>query len=253
MIGIFDSGSGGLTVLHALRAVLPSADVVYFGDIKNAPYGGKSHEELSKLTVNALRLLRKRGATNIVSACNSVSASLALSIFDAFDMAPTQMIEMVGPTASYFRGSSARILLCATVATITSGIYQNAFEMLDITLQTVAIPNLAGAIEFGKSREELHAIIAAAFADVDWRGVDVLVLGCTHYPLALELFKEVVPPHVGIFDPALAVAERVEKKFWPQESGSGTTTFLISQDSPQFKAFVERLFPAMQYTLEVVE
>lgn len=253
MIGIFDSGSGGLTVLHAIREVLPSADVVYFGDIKHAPYGGKSHEELSKLTVNALKLLRKRGATNLVSACNSVSASLALSIFDAFDIAPTQMIEMVGPTASYFKGSSARVLLCATVATITSGIYQNAFEMLDIPLDTLAIPDLAGAIEFGKSREELQAIIARAFAGVDWSAYDVLVLGCTHYPLALGVFKEVVPQTVGIFDPALAVAERVEKKFWPQESGSGTTRFLISKESGPFIAFVERLFPGMQYELEVVE
>ncbi len=253
MIGIFDSGSGGLTVLHAIREVLPSADVVYFGDIKNAPYGGKSHEELSKLTVHSLKLLRKRGATNLVSACNSVSASLALSIFDAFDIAPTQMIEMVGPTASYFRGSDARILLCATVATIASGIYQNAFDMLDLQIQTVAIPALAGAIEFGKSPDELRTIIAEAFAPVDFSGVDVLVLGCTHYPLALEIFKEVVPSTIDIFDPALAVAERVEKKFWPQESGMGTTTFLISKESAPFRAFVERLFPNMHYTLEVVE
>jgi glutamate racemase len=64
MIGIFDSGSGGLTVLRAIREARPSCDVLYFGDIKNAPYGGKSHEELSKLTINALKLLRKRGATN---------------------------------------------------------------------------------------------------------------------------------------------------------------------------------------------
>jgi glutamate racemase len=253
MIGIFDSGSGGLTVLHAIRDVLPSSDVLYFGDIKNAPYGGKTHQELSKLTVNSLKLLRKRGATNLVSACNSVSASLALSIFDAFDLTQTQMIEMVGPTASYFKGADARILLCATVATITSGIYQNAFEMLDLNIQTAAIPALAGAIEFGKGKDELRTIITEAFKDINWDSIDVLVLGCTHYPLALEIFKEVVPPQVGIFDPALAVAERVEKKFWPQESGSGATTFLISQDSAPFRDFVKRLFPNTQYTIEVVE
>ena len=78
MIGIFDSGSGGLTVLKAIREVMPSADILYFGDIRNAPYGEKSREELSRLTVNSIRVLQARGATSIVSACNSVSASLAV-------------------------------------------------------------------------------------------------------------------------------------------------------------------------------
>ncbi len=74
MIGIFDSGMGGLTVLSAIREQMPSADILYFGDTKNAPYGEKSREVLSELTVAAIRLLQEHGATNIVSACNSVSA-----------------------------------------------------------------------------------------------------------------------------------------------------------------------------------
>src|SRR4051812_29736626 len=122
MIGIFDSGSGGLTVLKAIRDVLPSADVLYMGDIKNAPYGSRSREELSKLTVEAIKLLQARGANRIVSACNSVSASLAVSIFDIFSLDSTQLIEMVGPTVASFKGSNARILLCATPATVDSGI-----------------------------------------------------------------------------------------------------------------------------------
>src|SRR5262249_29124782 len=100
MIGIFDSGVGGLTVLHAIRQNLPSADVLYFGDTKNAPYGEKSREKLSDLTTANIKFLLEHGATNIVSACNSVSASLAISLFDAFDLKPQQLIEMVGPTVS---------------------------------------------------------------------------------------------------------------------------------------------------------
>jgi len=252
MIGIFDSGSGGLTVLHAVRQVLPSADVVYFGDIKNAPYGSRSQEELSVLTIQALKLLEKRGATNFVSACNSVSASLALSVLDVFTEKEMQIIEMVGPTVSYFKGSSAKILLCATPATVASGIYQNAFGMIDMPITAVACQQLAGAIEFGKSADEIRGIIVENFKGVDVSQFDILVLACTHYPLVMDIFKELFP-NMAIFDPALAVAERVEKKFWPQESGTGATHFLISKESPQFKAFVERLFPNMQYALEVVE
>ena len=252
MIGIFDSGSGGLTVLHAIRQVLPSADVVYFGDIKNAPYGSRSQEELSQLTIRALKLLEKRGATNFVSACNSVSASLALSVLDVFTQKEMQIIEMVGPTVSYFKDSGAKILLCATPATIRSGIYQNAFGMIDSTVDTVACQNLAGAIEFGKSKEEIRDIIVENFKQVDVSQYAVLVLACTHYPLVESIFAELFP-NIVIFDPALAVAERVEKKFWPQESGSGTTHFLTSQASEPFVAFIKKLFPNMQYTLEVVE
>lgn len=253
MIGIFDSGSGGLTVLRAIRDVLPSCDVVYFGDIKNAPYGSKSHEELSLLTVQAMQLLQERGADKIVSACNSVSASLAMSLFDAFDLAPSQMIEMVGPTVAQFRGSDARIVLCATPATVRSGIYQNAFRMIAKDIAVVPVPELAGAIERGASEEEMRGIIRTAFADVELADYDVLILGCTHYPLVLHLFKELVPPTLAVFDPALSVAARVEKRFWPQEVADGKTAFLLSRDSAQFHALAEKLFPGTAYTIEVLE
>lgn len=252
MIGIFDSGSGGLTVLRAIREVLPSCDVLYFGDIKNAPYGSKPHEELSLLTVQAMKLLQDRGADKIVSACNSVSASLAVSLFDAFDLAPTQVIEMVGPTVAQFRNSDARILLCATPATIRSGIYQNAFRMIGKDIAAVPVPELAGAIEAGASEEELRGIIGKAFASVVLGQFDVLILGCTHYPLVMQLFKALVPPTLAVFDPALSVAARVEKQFWPQEVADGKTRFLLSRDSAQFRILAEKLFPGNAYTIEVL-
>src|SRR5580704_17633887 len=118
MIGIFDSGMGGLTVLKAIREEMPNCDVVYFGDTKNAPYGSKTRAELGALTVAAIERLQKAGATSIVSACNSVSASLAVSLFDTLALAPGNLIEMVGPTVSYFKHSTLRLLLAATPATI---------------------------------------------------------------------------------------------------------------------------------------
>jgi len=250
MIGIFDSGSGGLTVLKALRERLPSADVVYFGDIGHAPYGERTHEELSMLTVQAIKRLQTRGASKIISACNSVSASMALSLFDAFDIAPTHMIEMVGPTVAQFRDFPGRILLCATQATIKSGIYQNAFNMVGKEIQVLALPGLAGAIEFGKPEEEIAGIIHKAFSSQ--RAADVVILGCTHYPLVWPLFRSAVPT-AALFDPAVAVAERAQRLFWPQEVGEGTTQFLISQESQEFRRFVRTLFPDAQYGVEVVE
>jgi glutamate racemase len=253
MIGIFDSGSGGLTVLRAMKDVLPSCDVVYFGDIKNAPYGSKTPEELSTLTVHALQLLQAQGATSIVSACNSVSASLAVSLFDALDIAPMQLIEMVGPTVSHFKNSSTRIALCATPATIRSGVYQNAFRMIGKDIVAVSVPDLAPAIEFGKSEDEMRALLKTAFENIDFSNVDVLVLACTHYPLVTKLFKEIIPSSVSIVDPALAVAARVEKWFWPREAGKGSMRFLISKDSAPFRALVAKLFPQENYSIEVLQ
>ncbi len=252
MIGIFDSGSGGLTVLKALREQLPSCDVVYFGDIAHAPYGFKSQEELSERTAQALALLRAQGADRMVSACNTASASLALSLYDAFGMEPGSIIEMVGPTVSHFKNTKERILLCATPATVRTGIYQTAFKMLGKKVMTLAIPDLAGAIEFGEGAERERAILAEAFKNVNWQEYDSLVLACTHYPLSLELFRELVPEGVKIFDPADAVAERAVKLFWPQEVRDGKTRFLISKDSAPFRKWVAQMFPGTEGSIEVV-
>lgn len=252
MIGIFDSGSGGLTVMKAVRELLPTSDIVYFGDIAHAPYGSRSQEELSRYTAESLALLRARGAERIISACNSVSASLALSLFDAFNMEPGDIIEMVGPTVSYFKHSGARIALCATPATIKAGIYQNAFRMLGKEVAAVAVPDLAGAIEFAEGEDKQRALIKEAFKDTDWSEYDVLILACTHYPLAFELFREAVPERVVIFDPAVAVAERAKMQFWPQEVRDTKTKFLISQDSAPFRELVAKLFPAAAGDVEVI-
>lgn len=253
MIGIFDSGSGGLTVLRAIRTMLPSVDVLYYGDIKNAPYGSRSRDELSVLTVNAMRYLSDHGAGSVVSACNSVSASLAISLFDALSIKPDMLVEMVGPTVSYFKGSTSRVLLVATPATIDSHIYQSAFTMIGKTMEVLAIPELAGAIEFGKSEAEVEAIIHTVLDAVDWNQYDVLVLACTHYPLALTSFRKIVPEHVIIVDPAILVAERVESRFWPREAGDGKTHFVITNESQHFRRFVRDLFPDTHYDVQVIE
>ncbi len=252
MIGVFDSGSGGLTVVRAMREVMPSCGVLYFGDIKNAPYGTKSQEELFLLTIQAIKFLTERGSTKIVSACNSVSASLALSLFDMFSLTSADIIEMVGPTVAHFREHAGRIVLCATPATIHSGIYQHGFRMFGKNIEAIAIPELAGAIEFGKPEAEVQAIIRMAFEKVVWAGGDVLILGCTHYPLVRELFRNVVPPTISIFDPAMAIASRVKKQFWPQEMGNGIIRFVISKDSERFRILIAQLFGGDSYTIEVL-
>jgi len=248
MIGIFDSGSGGLTVLKEIRARLPNANIVYFGDIKNAPYGTKSLEELSQLTVRAIELLQREGAENIVSACNSVSAALAAS---RADLLPKQLVEMVGPTVAAFKDSPAKILLVATPATIESEIYQKGFKMIGKDIAVLPIKTLAGEIEFGEDDRMLEHTIRNAFTFFDFDTPNTLVLGCTHYPFARHIFERVFP-HLTVFDPAVAVAERVVEQMGASEQGGGITRFIISQDSEPFRSRVARLMLKRESSIEVI-
>jgi glutamate racemase len=159
---------------------------------------------------------------------------------------------MVGPTVSLFRGSDARILLCATPATIESQIYQNAFRMIGKDVVVVPIYGLAGAIECGAPESEQEALIGSAFQGIDPHSYDVLVLACTHYPFATRLFKRVLGENIQILDPADAVAARVEKNLWPREVGVGKTTVLLSKESAQFEVLYRTLFPNGTYELEIL-
>ncbi len=249
MIGLFDSGSGGLTVLRALREELPSADVVYYGDIARAPYGERTRQEISQNTVRALCTLQKQGARVVISACNSVSASMVISLYDVLDFAPETMIEMVGPTVTALRDTNRPIVVAATPATIASELYQSAFAMVGKECATVPLPGLAGAIETD-DQGLARTIITGALPELP--NDAVLVLACTHYPLVESLFREVIKESVSIYDPAWAVAERAKQMFWPREVANGTTKFLITAESQPFRGLVDSMFPTGTYTIEVI-
>ncbi len=251
MIGIFDSGSGGLSVLSEIRKLIPNVDVVYLGDIKNAPYGSKSREELGALTSAAVSRLLSEGATKIVSACNSVSASIVLPMLSILSLKPFDMVEMVGPTVKALKDEKRKILLVATPATIESGIYQQGFRSVGMEIATLAIPDLAGAIEFGAADEEIEKIIRRSLSNwTDWSN-SLLVLGCTHYPLVKDIFERVLAEkRVEIYDPAVAVAHEV--RIMMDETGDGKLRFLITKDSPFFRERVERLFGKENTIVEVL-
>lgn len=241
MIGIFDSGIGGLTVYKQIRTLAPNADIIYFGDTANAPYGNKTPEAVGALTILAISRLLEHGATQIVSACNSVSASIARPLFQAVEMGPDVIIEMVPPTINFFRTTrkTGRILLVATQLTIDSGMYQRAFDKIGIHIDALAIPELAGAIEAGKRDEDLRIIIEDALSGKDMRDFDILMLGCTHYPLVEHLFREVVGKEIELYNPAIAVAQQVIEQF--DMKGTGVTTFIFSQENEVTRNSLEKL------------
>jgi glutamate racemase len=250
MIGIFDSGSGGLSVFKEVRDRMPKADILYFGDIKNNPYGNRSPSEISELTIDGIETLLNGGANKIISACNSASANIVLPLFKERNIDPSGIIEMVGPTINFFRDKKqTRILLVATKATIESGIYQNGFYSQGINIQTLILPHLAGAIENGISNPAILGMISASLESKNG-SYDTLILGCTHFPLVFEYFKRSVPVGVDIFNPAIAVALVAEKQFF--ESGEGTSKFLISKESDFFRNKVSEIVSNTDFEIEVI-
>jgi glutamate racemase len=248
MIGIFDSGSGGLSVLHALRARAPKADIMYFGDIGNSPYGSRSQEELAGFVEAGMHRLAAHGATEIIAACNSIAFSVL-----AGAAGHDRLIEMTRPTARMMRQyAGERVLLLATQATVNSGIYRDALWSI-VALEEVPVPKLASAIEDETSDNDIASIVRTALETQKGNRYDKILLGCTHYPLVREIIaKEVydIWGDVPLLDPADAVAEEAAARF--TIGGSGTIYFLISKDSHGFRNRISSYFLETSCTLEIL-
>jgi glutamate racemase len=249
-IGFFDSGSGGLSVLRAFVALAPKADIIYYGDTANAPYGTKNIQELERLAENGISFLKEAGATSIVAACNSVSPSIL-----AFDAGDTPMIEMSLPTAQALKGRAGEhLLLMATPATISSKLYERATAG-SLNISPLPIPALASAIENGASQDEIRLIVREAFATLPpKKEYDAIILGCTHYPLVRDVIESEAAAFfdtIEIIDPAEAVAREATTSF--ATDGSGKLAFHLSQAAKPFETRVAKLFPNRSYTVDIVD
>src|SRR5205809_2030876 len=189
-IGVFDSGVGGLTVLHELVVALPHEDFVYLGDTARFPYGGRSAEELERFSLEVADVLVERRTKLLVVACNSATAA-ALPSLQRRMMETTLGVEVlgvVGPEAlrAVAATRTGRIGLLATPATVASGAYETAIAAIDahVTLHAVACRTLAASIQAGgEFGEEAVATVREDCVPLCDAGVDTVILGCTHYPL----------------------------------------------------------------------
>ncbi|MDE2213479.1 MAG: aspartate/glutamate racemase family protein, partial [Patescibacteria group bacterium] len=235
------------SVLKALREQAPQADIAYFGDIKNAPYGLRNPEELRRLALGGIATLKTMRAGELIAACNSVSPSV---LENAAERSP--LLEMSLPFArSLSSYAGEHMLLLATPATIASKLYERAVNGT-VTLDPLPVPDLAGAIEFGASESVLTGIIREALSQKLGEHYEGLILGCTHYPLVrteIETVAGTYFPEIKIIDPAEAVAREAAERF--NTKGVGKLHFRISADSEMFRMRVAKLFPSTQKTIEV--
>ena len=212
IIGVFDSGFGGLTVLKALLELIPGADYLYFGDTARLPYGSKSAETVAKYAVEAANFLEQRGAQLLVIACNTATA-LALDKITAAASVP--VVGVVEPGAEGARAASKnrKVIVIGTEATVSSHAYRKALEARGIGAKEKACPLLVPLVEEGWTEHPVTQQIAKIYLDEvfddGFESADVLVLGCTHYPLIKPLLQRAAPAHVTIIDSAESTAHVV--------------------------------------------
>jgi glutamate racemase len=213
-IGVFDSGVGGLTVLKALLEVTSDADYVYFGDTARLPYGSKSAETVSKYAIEASRYLEQHGAQMLVVACNTATA-LALDKITKEVGVP--VIGVVEPGAEQAAGqtSKRKAVVLGTEATISSHAYRKALESREVQVKEKACPLFVPLVEEGWVDHPVTEQVARIYLNEafthGFESADVLVLGCTHYPLLRPLLRKVVPENVAIIDSAESTAQAVAK------------------------------------------
>lgn len=251
-IGVFDSGVGGLTVLRQLVAAVPDADYLYFGDTARLPYGSKSAETVARFAIEAAKFLEQRGIEMLVVACNTATA-LALPAIEAAMRVP--VVGVVEPGAETAAAATRRnnVVVIGTEATVHSHAYKCALERRNIHVREKACPLFVPLIEEGWAEHPVTQTVAHFYLDEFFHdfetGPDVLVLGCTHYPLIKRVLRSVAPWRVEIVDSAESTARGVAQKLarepLPRHDGEERRTqprlaFFATDSTDKFRRLGER-------------
>jgi glutamate racemase len=213
-LGVFDSGFGGLTVLRALLEAIPDARYLYFGDTARLPYGSKSVDTVARYACEAAKYLEHHGAELLVIACNTATA---LAIDQIRSRASVKVLGVVEPGAQCAAAASRsrRVVVIGTEATISSHAYLRALRACGVAVREKACPLLVPLVEEGWvdhpiTEQVARVYLSEAFAD-GFGSADVLLLGCTHYPLLKPLLYRVVPQNVALVDSAESMALAVSQ------------------------------------------
>lgn len=247
-IGVFDSGLGGLTVLHAMADLLPTEDLLYLGDTARYPYGERGLEELERISLAIADTLVARGIKLLVVACNSATAAALPALRARLDIPVVGVVEP-GVRAAAATTRTRRAVVIATRATVTSGVYEEVAGRLDprLAVRTVACPGLVELVEEGRtSGPEATAAVRDRLAPLLSARVDTLVLGCTHFPLLARPISEVVGRDVTLVssadETAFEVRDLLSRLGWlrPDDGPPGRRRYLTTGDAATFAQLGQR-------------
>lgn len=219
MIGVFDSGVGGLAILKSFIKQLPEYDYMYFGDNKNAPFGDLTLEEIYNKTCRALDFLFLKGCDIVIIACNTVSAQALRRVQQEYlikKYPEKKVLGIIIPTVESLMeiNKSDVIGIIATKATIESKVYDIELNKLGITnkLYSKATPLLVPLIESRKTKKnEIYSYLNEIFIEFKEKKVNLLILGCTHYLLIKPLIKKTLFTNIKILDISNEVSKKLKK------------------------------------------
>jgi glutamate racemase len=245
MIGVFDSGVGGLSVWREIVRELPDVPTLYVADQAHVPYGPRPLEEVRRFAEGITRFLLAQGATVVVLACNTASAAALRHLRAVFPQVPFVGMEpAVKPAVQ--RTRNGRVGVIATPATFQGELFASLLERFarDVRVIPQVCPGLVEAVEDGAlDAPETEALLRTCLTPLLEAGIDELVLGCTHYPFLQPLMERIVGPGVEIVDPAPAVARQVRRVLENCSAGyqPARPTFYTTGDPARFASALERL------------
>lgn len=213
-LGIFDSGVGGLTVVRAVRQLLPAEDIIYLGDTARLPYGSKSPETIRRFADEDARFLLGHGVKAIVVACNTATAHALPRLRERCTVPVLGVIEP-GVTAALEDPRAERIGVIATRGTIASHAYQHALAQrrTGLIIHSQAAPLLAPLVEENWLDHPATRLVLQTYLEpLLAKGVDTLLLACTHYPLLIPVLREILPPDVRLVDSATTCADDLRRR-----------------------------------------
>jgi glutamate racemase len=260
-IGVFDSGFGGLTVARALAARLPRESILYFGDTARVPYGSKSPDTVRRFSRESARLLLAWDVKLLVIACNTATAHAEETLRRELDIPVVGVIEP-GASAAVAATQTGRIGVLGTAGTIASGAYDLAVRRRlgeDGRVYAQPCPLFVPLVEEGWTDHPVTRMVAAEYLrplkQVD---VDVIVLGCTHYPLLRSVLEEEVGPSVTLVDSGEETAEAVARILLEQELETSAAdppahAFFVSDSPLRFREFGRRFSGGLVDTVSHVD
>lgn len=246
-LGFFDSGVGGLTVVRAVQELLPGEDVIYLGDTARLPYGSKSPETIRKFAQEDVDFLLGKGVKAIVVACNTATAHATAEFWRGCPVPIMGVIEP-GVEAALANADMERIGIIATRGTIDSHAYQHALAVRKrgLMIHGIATPLLVPLIEENWISEEITKEVLRKYLDpLVEKGVDTLMLACTHYPLLVPVLREILPEDVRLVDSATTCAAHLEKMLAEEgllrdEKEGGLLEIFLTDLSEQFEELAKR-------------
>ena len=250
-LGVFDSGVGGLTVVRALRELLPNESIVYLGDTARLPYGSKSPDTIRRFAVEDTQFLLRHEVKAVVVACNTATAHALPHLQKTFRMPIIGVVEP-GVEATLSDPNTQRVGIIATSGTIRSCAYQHALAMQrpDLITEAMPTPLLVPFIEEGwVDHPALKSVLREYLKPMLDRGIDTLVLGCTHYPLLVPVLKRMLGNKVRLVDSASTCAAHVKRTLEAEgllrtAKGKPSLEIHLTDYSEQFEALAHRFLGA---------